>query len=183
MGDLKTFNNTKVKQDLTALFDQIDFIVSESRFKEKHSFSLKEFIAKSKCLQISQPKNFTIKNTYYFSAKSIEAQLKKIADHFEEVAFDTGIVKTTGGSVSIVGSGMAIAGLLLAPFTFGASTGLTIAGAATGAAGGITSLTGNVVQMVNDNKDAKKVIKEIDSHGDWEKIVNEEFEKLRVSLK
>ena len=49
-GDLKTYNDTVIKQDLSALFDQIDFIVSESRFKEKHSFSLKDFIAKCKCL-------------------------------------------------------------------------------------------------------------------------------------
>ena len=117
---------------------------------------------------------------WHISARGIARRLRKIADHFEEVAFDTGITKTVGGSVGVIGAGLSITGLILAPFTFGASTGLTIAGAATGAAGGITSVTGNIVQMVNDKADSEKVTTEIESHGNWEKVVNEEFRKLKV---
>ena len=118
-----------------------------------------------------------------FSAENVENRLETIAKHFEKVAYDTGIVKTTGGSVGILGAGMAIAGLVFAPVTFGSSIGLTIAGAATGAAGGLTSLTGNIVQHFNNKADQEEAKKEMDDFMKWEKIVNTEFKKLETRMK
>jgi len=87
--------------------------------------------------------------------KIIDECSKKLDD----VAKDTGIAGTVGGSASIAGGGMAIAGLLLAPFTAGASLGLTVAGAATGVAGGVTSLTGSLVNQGWEKSEGKKVSK------------------------
>ena len=64
----------------------------------------------------------------------------------DEVAKDTGIAGTVGGSASIIGGGLAIAGLVLAPFTDGVSLGLIVAGAVIGAPGGVTTL---IVSLVN----------------------------------
>ena len=74
-----------------------------------------------------------------------------------EVARGTGIAGTVGGSASVVGGGMSIAGLLLAPVTAGVSLGLTVAGAITGVAGSATALTGSLVNDRWDKKKAKKV--------------------------
>lgn len=79
------------------------------------------------------------------------------ATKLDKVAKDTGITETVGGSASVVGGGMAIAGLLLAPFTAGVSLGLTVAGAATGVAGAATTLTGNLINKHWDESEAKKV--------------------------
>ena len=45
---------------------------------------------------------------------------------------------------------------MLAPITAGASLGLTIAGAAVGGAGGVTTLTGDLVNQSSENDESKK---------------------------
>ena len=74
----------------------------------------------------------------------------------DKVAKDAGIAGAVGGGAGIGGGAMAIGGLLLAPFTFGASLGLTAAGTAIGAAGGVTALTGNLVNQSWERGEAKK---------------------------
>ena len=83
--------------------------------------------------------------------------LNDCASMLDKVAKDTGITETVGGSASVAGGGMAIAGLLLAPATGGLSLGLTVAGAATGVAGAATSLTGNLINQHWDGSQAQKV--------------------------
>lgn len=61
--------------------------------------------------------------------------LDECSSKLDAVAKNTGIAGTVGGSASIVGGGMAIAGLALAPITTGASLGLTFAGGALGILG------------------------------------------------
>ena len=82
--------------------------------------------------------------------------IDECSSQLDKVAKDTGIAETVGGGVGIGGGVMAIGGLLLAPFTFGASLGLTAAGAAVGAAGGVTTLTGNLVNQAWEKGEAKK---------------------------
>lgn len=90
--------------------------------------------------------------------KAIET-IEESAKHLDKVAEDTGIVNTVGGGASVAGGGMAIAGLVLAPFTGGLSLGLTVVGSLTSTAGGITSLTGSIINTVWEHKDAKKTRK------------------------
>ena len=80
------------------------------------------------------------------------------ADKLEQVSSDTGIAETVGASASTAGGGMALAGLLLAPFSGGLSLGLTVAGAATSVAGVVTSLTSSLVSQHWDKSEAKKVV-------------------------
>ena len=83
--------------------------------------------------------------------------LDKCSSKLDKVAKDTGIAGTVGGGASIAGGGMVVAGLFLAPITAGASLGLTIAGAATGAAGGATSVSSSLVSLYGDKSEAKKI--------------------------
>ncbi|XP_060574167.1 uncharacterized protein LOC132731886 [Ruditapes philippinarum] len=54
-------------------------------------------------------------------------------------------------SVGIVSGGMVIAGLILAPFSFGASLGLSIAGGAIGVGSGVAAGTARTVEAVKQN--------------------------------
>eukprot|EP00092_Neocalanus_flemingeri_P106042 GFUD01136004.1.p1 GENE.GFUD01136004.1~~GFUD01136004.1.p1 ORF type:complete len:564 (-),score=128.68 GFUD01136004.1:256-1947(-) len=82
--------------------------------------------------------------------------MKNAAEQLDKVAVDTGIAGSVGGGSAITGSVMSIAGLLLAPFTGGASLGLTFGGAAVGIAGGATSLTGTLINQAWEKSEAGK---------------------------
>ncbi|KAJ7390040.1 hypothetical protein OS493_027565 [Desmophyllum pertusum] len=88
--------------------------------------------------------------------KAIE-NIDHCALKLDGVAKDTGIAETAGGSASVAGGGIAIAGLLLAPFTAGLSLGLTIAGTVISGAGTATTLTGNLINKYWDESEVKKV--------------------------
>ena len=62
-----------------------------------------------------------------------------------------------GATAGIVGGGLTVAGLVLIPFTFGGSLGLTIAGASLGAAGGVAGGTARVVEGVKQNTSVKEI--------------------------
>ncbi len=73
-------------------------------------------------------------------------ELYKIADECDSLHKDCNIANVTGSSVGAAGGIMALGGILLAPFTFGGSLSLTVAGAATGVAGAATNITTSVVE-------------------------------------
>ena len=79
------------------------------------------------------------------------------ADKLEKVNKGTGVTQATGGLASVIGGGMAIGGLLLAPFTAGASLALTIGGTAVGIGGGAVTLTSSVVNSGYGQSKSKKV--------------------------
>ena len=83
--------------------------------------------------------------------------MREAATQLDDVAFDTGIAGTVGGAAGITGSVLSLVGLVLAPFSGGASLALTAAGAAFGVAGGgATSLIGD---LINDSWEESKVAK------------------------
>ena len=109
------------KQEILVLkrFERLfHFLINEKAFREKFGFSLKEYL--------SNRREFVQTCQYH-------------ANHIEKFDKDTGIARTVGGSVSIVSGSAVVLGIILAPFTVGASLGLTIGGITGSILGGGTT--------------------------------------------
>ena len=79
--------------------------------------------------------------------------LQEHRDEVFELIRNTRITKIAGATTSVVlGGGLAVTGIALIPFTLGASIGLTVAGAAVGAAGSTTVLAASITSRVMSNK-------------------------------
>ncbi|MED6243516.1 hypothetical protein ATANTOWER_021619 [Ataeniobius toweri] len=74
-----------------------------------------------------------------------------------QVSKKTKIAGITGGASTAAGGVAAAAGVILAPFTGGASLALTVVGAGVAAAGGVTSAA--IANKANLNQDKKKIDK------------------------
>ncbi|XP_063298331.1 apolipoprotein L3-like isoform X1 [Pelobates fuscus] len=94
-------------------------------------------------------------------------------DHFHKGAVTANIV---GSSVGIAGGVAAIAGLALAPFTFGASLTVSAIGVGAATAGGVTG----AIASIADNVHTKNKCKEVERILEY---VNEEKEKMQEMLK
>uniref|UniRef100_A0AAY5L1A6 non-specific serine/threonine protein kinase n=1 Tax=Esox lucius TaxID=8010 RepID=A0AAY5L1A6_ESOLU len=89
--------------------------------------------------------------------------LRALADGLERVHQGTTIGSLTGGVIGAVGGITSIVGLILAPFTLGASLIVTGVGVGVAVAGGATAGVSNITNMVNqstDRKAIKSIIKE-----------------------
>ncbi|XP_029373463.1 calcium/calmodulin-dependent protein kinase type II-like [Echeneis naucrates] len=84
-------------------------------------------------------------------------KLREVADSLERVHQGTTIGSLTGGVIGAVGGITSIVGLILTPFTFGASLIVTGVGVGVGALGGLTAGASNVTNMVNQASDRKAV--------------------------
>lgn len=73
--------------------------------------------------------------------------LESIRDEVQRQAKIHSIGSITYSSVGLVGGGLAIAGIITAPFTFGISLGLTVAGIATGVTSGVAGVTHGAVKI------------------------------------
>lgn len=74
-------------------------------------------------------------------------ELESFRDEIQRQCRIHSIGSVTYSSVGIVGGGLTIAGLLLAPFTFGASIALTVAGVAKGVTSGVAGVTHGAVKI------------------------------------
>lgn len=83
--------------------------------------------------------------------------LHAIADNISEFHQKAKIAGITGGTTTAVGGVTAVAGLVLAPFTFGASLVITAVGVGVATAGGITSASAAISDNINNMHDRKKV--------------------------
>lgn len=83
--------------------------------------------------------------------------LHGIADNISEFHQKAKIAGITGGTTTAVGGVTAVAGLVLAPFTFGASLVMTAVGVGVATAGGITSASAAISDNINNTHDRKKV--------------------------
>ena len=90
--------------------------------------------------------------------KTIRTTADKLVTHRRNV----NISRITGSLVAIGGSGIAILGFALTPVTFGASLGLTIAGAGIAAAGGITAAGASIVDTVITKTGVKEAQEQIE---------------------
>ena len=78
--------------------------------------------------------------------KDLAQMCKNLELHIRTSVKNTGIAKITGGSVGIASGTCALLGVILSPFTFGASLGLTIAGISGGIASAATTIGSSVAQ-------------------------------------
>ncbi|KAK0145133.1 Apolipoprotein L6 [Merluccius polli] len=87
-----------------------------------------------------------------------------------------------GGVASVAGSVATITGLILAPFTFGASIIVTAVGISVATAGSIASATANITDAVHSNMDRKKVEKMIQGYQDEIKDISECLEFVQEGM-
>jgi apolipoprotein L len=83
------------------------------------------------------------------SRKEVIKKMKELRDDIQEEDRRQNIGKIAYSSTGIIAGGLTITGIALAPFTFVASLGLTIAGAATGAASGIAGISHGIAAHVS----------------------------------
>ncbi|XP_030251474.1 uncharacterized protein LOC115568380 isoform X2 [Sparus aurata] len=83
--------------------------------------------------------------------------LRNVADGLERVHQGTTIGSLAGGVIGAAGGITSIVGLILAPFTLGASLIVTGVGVGVSVAGGLTASASNITNMVNQSSDRKAV--------------------------
>ncbi|XP_041092801.1 apolipoprotein L6-like isoform X2 [Polyodon spathula] len=101
------------------------------------------------------------------------SELCAIADGVDRFHKKTTIASITGGAVSAAGGVTAIAGLILAPFTFGTSLIVSAVGLGVATAGGVTSASANISDTVSNSFDRKKVEKIIEGYQSEMKDISE----------
>ncbi|MGH0155500.1 UNVERIFIED_CONTAM: hypothetical protein FKN15_029895 [Acipenser sinensis] len=84
-------------------------------------------------------------------------ELRSIADGVDRFHKGAMIASITGGAVSAARGIATITGLILAPFTFGASVIVTAVGLGVATAGGLTSASATISDTVNNSYDRKRV--------------------------
>uniref|UniRef100_A0A672I8N8 Si:rp71-1g18.13 n=1 Tax=Salarias fasciatus TaxID=181472 RepID=A0A672I8N8_SALFA len=108
-------------------------------------------------------------------------ELLALADAADQFHKKTTTAAVGGGVASVAGSVTTITGLILAPFTFGASIIVTAVGIGVATAGSIASATANITDTVHSNMDRKKLEKMIQEYQDEIKDIRECMEFVQVS--
>ncbi|KAG7527086.1 hypothetical protein JOB18_048920 [Solea senegalensis] len=101
------------------------------------------------------------------------------ADYFHKKTVSAAV---GGGVASVAGSITTITGLILAPFTFGASIIVTAVGIGVATAGSIASATANITDTVHSNMDRKKVEKLIQDYQEEIKDIRECMEFVQEGM-
>ena len=105
--------------------------------------------------------------------------LKIIRDEVQRQARIHSIGSITYSSVRIVGGVLSVAGVIAAPFTFGASLALTVAGAVTGVTSGVASVTHGAVRI----RKVKQKIKDAKASLEKHNATCDEMKRLIILLK
>ncbi|XP_054624444.1 uncharacterized protein LOC129177386 [Dunckerocampus dactyliophorus] len=109
-------------------------------------------------------------------------ELLAVADAADQFHKKTVSAAVGGGVASVAGSLTTITGLILAPFTFGASIIVTAVGIGVATAGSITSATANITDTVHSNMDRKKVEKMIQGYQEQIKDIRECLEFVQEGM-
>ena len=144
---------------LTQLFG---FITNDEIFKKEHGFSMTEYIS---------------------LRRSCANEIREVADNIERVVRDTGIARTTGGAVAVASGAATLGGIILAPFTAGASLALTVGGIAGGVASAATTLTAAIIKDKQVNSKAEEVKRLLDSLQEKDEVVCEIVKELQEKVK
>lgn len=113
-------------------------------------------------------------------------KLRDVADSLEHVHQGATIGSLTGGVIGAVGGITSVVGLILAPFTLGASLIVTGVGIGVSAAGGVTAGASNITNMVNQSSDRnavrsiiKKIEQKVNSVVCWQQEISYILEEIR----
>ncbi|XP_072219138.1 uncharacterized protein [Leuresthes tenuis] len=109
-------------------------------------------------------------------------ELLSLADAADQFHKRTVTAAVGGGVASVAGSVATITGLILAPFTFGASIIVTAVGISVATAGSIASATANITDTVHSNMDRKKVEKMIQGYQEEIKDIRECMEFVQEGM-
>ncbi|XP_062413807.1 uncharacterized protein apold1a, partial [Pungitius pungitius] len=109
-------------------------------------------------------------------------ELLALADAADDFHKKTVKAAVGGGVASVAGSLATITGLILAPFTFGASIIVTAVGIGVATAGSITSATANITDAVHSNMDRKKLEKMIQGYQDEIKDIRECLDFVQAGM-
>ncbi|XP_048247439.1 uncharacterized protein LOC124149961 [Haliotis rufescens] len=96
--------------------------------------------------------------------------LKHLADELDVKQRDMNIAKTAFASGGIAATGLTVAGIAAAPFTFGASLGMTAAGVALGVSSGLGGLATTIADKIINSKTMTEAQAKID---DYQKTVTD----------
>ncbi|KAK6467810.1 apolipoprotein L3-like, partial [Huso huso] len=88
-------------------------------------------------------------------------ELQRTADGVDRFHKGAIIGSITGGAIGVAGGIATITGLILAPFTFGASVIVTAVGLGVASAGGLTSASASISDTVKNNSYDRKRVEEI----------------------
>ncbi|KAK2913246.1 hypothetical protein Q8A67_001645 [Cirrhinus molitorella] len=108
-------------------------------------------------------KPFIIKHLYQMSTQTIEELngrlevLDELAKSLETVHYNTTVGSLMGGVVGLAGGITSIVGLILTPFTLGASLIVTGVGIGVAVAGGVASGASNITKMVNQRSNRQNI--------------------------
>ncbi|KAM7400176.1 hypothetical protein PAMA_004736 [Pampus argenteus] len=116
------------------------------------------------------------------SLQQVILELLALADAADQFHKKTVSAAVGGGVASVCGSVATITGLILAPFTFGASIIVTAVGIGVATAGSITSATANITDTVHSNMDRKKVEKMIQGYQEVIKDIRECLEFVQEGM-
>ncbi|KAM8897928.1 uncharacterized protein apold1b isoform 2-T3 [Spinachia spinachia] len=109
-------------------------------------------------------------------------ELMSVADSADLFHKKTVTASVGGGVASVAGSITTITGLILAPFTAGASLIVTAVGIGVATAGGVASASANITDTVHSKTDRKKVEKIIQDYEDQMKDIRECLEFLQEGM-
>uniref|UniRef100_A0A4W5RJC4 Uncharacterized protein n=1 Tax=Hucho hucho TaxID=62062 RepID=A0A4W5RJC4_9TELE len=116
---------------------------------------------------------------------SLQARILELlaqADAADQFHKRTVTAAVGGGVASVCGSVATITGLILAPFTFGASIIVTAVGISVATAGSIASATANITDTVHSNMDCKRVEKMIQGYQEEIKDIRECMEFVQEGM-
>ncbi|XP_052674987.1 apolipoprotein L3-like [Crassostrea angulata] len=122
--------------------------------------------------------------------RKVLKELEIIRDEIQRQAKIHSIGSITYSSVGLVGGGLAIAGIITAPFTFGASLGLTVAGIATGVTSGVAGVTHGAVKFGIVKKQCNNAKMNLENHDKHCKemkslleLLKQDIETIEASIK
>ncbi|XP_069545663.1 apolipoprotein L3-like [Brachyistius frenatus] len=132
-----------------------------------------EEIIKVKAEQLYEVIQFYIQQVFVYDGalRGHIDELRGIAGNLDKVSKGTKIAGITGGATTAAGGVAAVAGIILAPFTLGASLALTAVGVGVAAAGGVTGVSAAITHKVTVNQDKKKINKTL-----------QDFEQLNMTI-